>query len=96
MQTLTNEEGIDSNANSVNPTNDARHVSNFSSTITSAEADILYLIDTQGSRELARSLRMIHDMALYHSDILFEEPQKSALYDMKLLWEELEKMGEKV
>ncbi len=95
MQTLDGS-GADSNKNSVNPTHDARHASNFSSTITSAEADILYLIDTQGSRELARSLRMIHDMALYHSDIPFDEPQKSALYDLKLLWEGLEKIGEKV
>ncbi|WP_439582041.1 hypothetical protein [Dyadobacter bucti] len=95
MQTLDGS-GADSNKNSVNPTIDARHTSNFSSTITSAEADILYLIDTQGSRELARSLRMIHDMALYHSDISFDEPQKSALYDLKLLWEGLEKIGEKV
>jgi len=88
--------GVGANEHSTNPTNDACHASNFSSTITSAEADILYLIDTQGSRELARSLRMIHDMALYHSDIPFEEPQKSALYDMKLLWEGLEKMSDKV
>jgi len=95
MQT-SNGKGVGSNEYSANPTHDARHALNFSSTITSAEADILYLIDTQGCQELARSLRMIHDMALYHSDIPFEEPQKSALYDVKLLWEGLEKMGEKV
>lgn len=91
MQTLDGS-GVDSNPNSVNPRNDARQASNANSTITSAQAEILYLIDTQGSQELARSLRMIHDMALYHSDIPCDEPQKSALYDLKLLWESFERM----
>ena len=95
MQTLPNGEGVDSNLNSVNATLDARHASNAGSGITAAQAEILYLIDTQGCHELARSLRMIHDMALYHSDIPFDEPQKSALYDLKLLWEGFERMEEK-
>jgi hypothetical protein len=96
MQTLPNGEGIDSNANSVNATNDARHALEVGSPLTQSQADFLYIVDCQGCRELSQSLRMIHDLALYHSDIPFEEPQKSALYDMKLLWEGLEKMGEKI
>lgn len=37
---------------------------------------------------------MIHDLALYHSDIPLDQAQKSALFDLKLLWEGLERMAE--
>ncbi|MCF2489908.1 hypothetical protein [Dyadobacter sp. CY347] len=96
MQTLTNEEGIDLNANSVNPTNDARHASNTSAPLTKSQAEFWYLVECQGCNELARSLRMVHDLALYHSDIPFDTAEKSALFDVKVLWEGFEKMGAKV
>jgi hypothetical protein len=38
---------------------------------------------------------MIHDLALYHSDIPFDMAEKSALFDLNVLWEGLEKMGAK-
>jgi hypothetical protein len=93
MQTLTNEEGIDSNENSVNPTNDARHASNASTPLTQSQAEFWYLVESQGCKELAHSLKMVHDLALYHSDIPFDAAEKSALFDLKVLWEGLEKMG---
>jgi hypothetical protein len=94
MQT-SNGEGVDSNANSVNPTNDARHASNVSAPLTQSQAEFWYLVECQGSRELAHSLKMVHDLALYHSDIPFDTAEKSALFDVKVLWEGLEEMGQK-
>ncbi|WAC11435.1 hypothetical protein [Dyadobacter pollutisoli] len=96
MQTLTNEGSVDSNANSVNPTNDARHASNVSTPLTQSQAEFWYLVECQGCKELANSLKMIHNLALYHSDIPFDTAEKSALFDLKVLWEGFEKMGAKV
>ena len=95
MQTLDGL-GNDSNANSVNPTNDARHASNTSTPLTKSQAEFWYLIECQGCKELARSLKMVHDLALYHSDVPFDTAEKSALFDVKVLWEGFEKMGARV
>jgi hypothetical protein len=94
MQT-SDGKGVDSNANSVNPTNDARHALDVGAPLTQRQADFLYIVDCQGCRELSQSLKMIHDLALYHSDIPFDQAEKSALFDLKVLWEGLEKMGAK-
>lgn len=95
MQT-PNGKSVDSNANSVNPEVDARHASNTSTPLTQPQAEFWYLIECQGCKELAHSLKMVHDLALYHSDIPFDTAEKSALFDVKVLWEGFEKMGAKV
>jgi hypothetical protein len=92
MQT-SNGPGVDSNANSVNPTNDARHASNVGDPLTESQAEFWYLVECQGCKELAHSLKMVHDLALYHSDIPCDTAEKSALFDLKVLWEGFEKMG---
>ncbi|MEO6287451.1 MAG: hypothetical protein ABIN80_21200 [Dyadobacter sp.] len=94
MQTQ-NGPGVDVNANSVNATNDARHASNVGDPLTKSQAEFWYLVECQGCNELAHSLKMIHDLALYHSDVPFDTAEKTALFDLKVLWEGLEKMGEK-
>ncbi|WP_082217170.1 hypothetical protein [Dyadobacter psychrophilus] len=48
------------------------------------------------SLEFARSLKMVHDLALYHSDVPFDTAEKSAHFDVKVLWEGFEKMGARV
>jgi hypothetical protein len=35
---------------------------------------------------------MIHYLTLYHSDLALETGEKSALFDLKVLWEGLEQM----
>ena len=95
MQTL-NGPGVDGNTNPVNSTNDARHASNASTPLTQSQAEFWYLVECQGCKELAHSLKMIHDLALYHSDIPCDKAEKSALFDLKVLWEGFEKMGAKV
>ena len=94
MQT-SNGPGVDSNKQSVNPTNDARHALDVGAPLTQSQADFLYIVDCQGCRELYQSLKMIYDLALYHSDIPFDQAEKSALFDLKVLWEGLEQMGAK-
>ncbi|MCE7062371.1 hypothetical protein [Dyadobacter sp. CY343] len=49
-----------------------------------------------GLSRIIQSLKMIHDLALYHSDIPFDQAKKSALFDLKVLWEGLEQMGRKL
>ena len=88
--------GVGLNEHSVNPACDARHALNVSSPMTDSQAAFQYLVECQGCKELAHSLRTIHDLALYHSDIPFDTAEKSALFDLKVLWEGFEKMQEKV
>jgi hypothetical protein len=95
MQT-PNGSSVDANKNSVNPTNDARHALDVGSPLTQSQADFLYIVDCQGCRELSQSLKMIHDLALYHSDIPFDKNEKTALFDLKVLWEGLERMVKEV
>ncbi len=92
----SNGPSVDSNERSVNTTNDARHASNVGTPLTHSQAEFWYLVECQGCKELAHSLKMIHDLALYHSDIPFDTVEKAALFDLKVLWEGFEKMGVEV
>ncbi|MCF2487612.1 hypothetical protein [Dyadobacter sp. CY347] len=94
MQT-SNGQGVGSNVHSVNTTVDARQASNVGNPLTTSQAEFLYLIECHGSRELSQSLKMIHDLALYHSDVPFGVAEKSALFDLKVLWEGFERMHQK-
>jgi hypothetical protein len=85
---------FDLNVHSVNTTVDSRNLSNVTVLITASQAEFLKLVQGQGYMELSRSLKMIHDLALYHSDISLNEVEKSALFDLKLLWEGIERMRE--
>ena len=53
-------------------------------------------LKSQGCKELAHSLKMVHDLALYHSDIPFDTAEKSALFDVNLLVEGFQRMAGKV
>jgi hypothetical protein len=88
----SNGPSVGSNEHSANPANDARHASNVGDTLTNSQAEFWYLVECQGCKELAHSLRMIHDLALYHSDIPFDAAEKSALFDLKVLWEGFDRM----
>lgn len=81
------------NSSSENATVDARQVSRNSKSLSPAQVEFLSMVMFHGVHDLSASLKLVHDIALYHSDYPFEEVEKSALYDVKSLWEELEKMG---
>ncbi|WP_439558419.1 hypothetical protein [Dyadobacter sp.] len=95
MQT-SNGPGVDSKEHSVNQTHDARHASKASAPLTDSQAEFWYLIECQGYKELAQSLKKVHDLALYHSNVPFDRAEKSALFDVNLLVEGFQKLGEKV
>jgi hypothetical protein len=56
------------------------------------QAELIDFILFHGASGLSNSLKIIHDLALYHSDVPFDKAEKTALFDLKLLWEQLEQM----
>jgi len=77
---------------SVNITNDTRDVSKTSKLLTSAEIDLLEYVGHLDRMDLVNSLKLIHDFAIYHSSIPFDDDEKTALYDVRVLWEKIERM----
>ena len=59
---------------------DARNASQFSK----PQREFLEAVRFQGTDHLAESLRLIHDLALYYSDVPIEEREKEALYEVSL------------
>lgn len=53
-------------------------------------------MDDLNDTNLIESLKLIHNIALYHSEINLEEREKAALYDLKLIWEKLSEMNEDI
>ncbi|MEM6817127.1 MAG: hypothetical protein AAF600_22495 [Bacteroidota bacterium] len=60
--------------------------------ISSSEAEFIGNIRFQGIEDLVHSLKTVHDYALYHTDLCFDRDEKTALFNLKILWEGLEKM----
>jgi len=61
--------------------------------VSSIEKEFIDNLKFQGIEELVNSLKMIHDFALYHTDLCFDTPEKIALFNLKFLWEGLEQLG---
>ena len=91
MQT-SNGQSVCLNSHSVNTTSDTRNVSKVKVSLTPSQAEFIDFVLFHGVKELSKSLRMIHDLALYHSDVPFDETEKVALFDLKLLWEGFERI----
>ena len=58
--------------------------------LNTADAEFLDFVKFHGIGEFIKSLKMIHDFALYHTDLCFDTKEKIALFNLKMLWEELE------
>lgn len=84
--------GVNANDYSVNKIVDTHSKSDAGFNFTQSQADFLELMLSHGVQELSRSLKLIHDLALYHSDIPFDKNEKTALFDLKLLWEGFEQI----
>ena len=82
------------NGNSVSTTVDTRHVSKIKKSLLPSQAEFLDYIMFHGVGEFSKSLKMIHNLALYHTDICFDKDEKSALFDLKILWEGFERIGQ--
>ena len=83
-------------SNQASTTVDTPHVSKIKMSLLPSQADFLDLIMFEGVLELSKSLRLIHDLALYHSDVLFDDGEKSALFNLKVLWEGLDRIAGEV
>ena len=60
--------------------------------LNSVEQEFIGNLKFQGIEELISSLRMIHNFALYHTDLCFDTEEKIALFNLKVLWEGLEQL----
>jgi hypothetical protein len=80
--------------NSVNIANDTRNVSKTSKLLTAGEVELLEFFVYLNRPDLVKSLKLIHDLAIYHSDVAFDTEEKTALYDVRVLWEKIEEMIE--
>ncbi|WP_103068688.1 hypothetical protein [Aquimarina sediminis] len=62
----------------------------ISQPLTDEEKEFLSYVKFHGLDSFIRSLKLIHDISLYHSDYLIDEHEKVALHDVKILWERFE------
>lgn len=88
----SNGQSVRQNSNPVNASVDTRPVSKIEKSLLPAQAEFIDFIMFHGIAELPKSLKLIHDLARYHSDVSFNENEKSALFDLKILWEDFEQM----
>lgn len=58
------------------------------------QIELLELIYFYGAKEMAKSLKLVHHIALYHSDFPLDDDEKSSLYDVITLSESLKKIKE--
>ena len=87
-------ENVCPKCNSVNIANDTRNVSKTSKLLTSAEVEFFEFVSYLERPDLVNSLKLIHDLAIYHTDVAFDTEEKTALYDVRVLWEKIEQMIE--
>ncbi|GHE62503.1 hypothetical protein [Roseivirga thermotolerans] len=83
----SNGQGVCLNGNSASTAIDTRNVSK-------SQLEFLDYLKFHGLEQLSESLKLIHDLALYHSDVSFNEDEESALFDLKILWEGFERIGQ--
>ena len=62
---------------------------------TQPQIELLKLIYFHGAKEMARSLKLVHHIALYHSDFPLDDDEKSSLYDVISLSKKLKRIKER-
>ncbi|WP_103070768.1 hypothetical protein [Aquimarina sediminis] len=80
------------NGNHLKTVNDSVE-SKTSTPLTSTQEDFFDYIQFHGIDNFIKSLKMIHDFALYHTDLCFDKSEKNALFNLKILWEGLERIA---
>ena len=60
--------------------------------VSAIQVEFLKFLHFQGIPELVQSLKLVHDLALYHSDLLIDDDERVALFHVKIIWEELQKL----
>lgn len=79
-------------ATSANTADDTQNISKVQVWLTPSQFEFIEFVLFYGASELSKSLRMVHDMALYHSDISINADEKRALFGVKCLWEGVEEI----
>ena len=85
----TNGVNVCPKCNSDNIANDTRNVSKTTKLLTSGEVEMLEFLNDLDRPDLVKSLKLIHDCAIYHSFVSLDTEEKTALYDMRILWEKM-------
>jgi hypothetical protein len=90
----TVDSGAPLDSHSAGSTYGTRHVPTTQLSVTHYQAAFLNFLSKHDAAEFSKSLKCIHDLAIYHSDLLFDEEEKKALYYLKVLWEGFDQMME--
>lgn len=84
------------NGVSVRTTSNARNASKQQPTVTPAQAGFIRFLN-ENQNELpnfSNALKLAHDLMLYHTDVPLDNEEKFALYNIKCLWEEIDRLVE--
>jgi len=65
--------------------------SKISKSLNHEEEEFLGYVKFHGLDSFIKSLKLVHDISLYHSDYPIDEHEKIALHDLKILWEGFER-----
>ncbi|AEM72202.1 hypothetical protein Murru_3182 [Allomuricauda ruestringensis DSM 13258] len=62
--------------------------------LTPEQVELLEFADHLDGPDLVKSLKLVHDVVLYHSHEPIDEAEKDALFNLKGLWECIDRIGE--
>jgi hypothetical protein len=82
------------NGHSVSTTGNARNASKIHLTVTPAQAEFVRFFSENEIPAFSNSLKLAHDLVLYHTDVVLDDEEKLALYNLKQLWEEIDRLAE--
>lgn len=82
------------NGHSVHTTCNARHALKAKSTVTPAQAEFLQFFSKTEMPGISSSLKLAHELVLYHTDVVLDDEEKLALHNLKMLWEEIDRLSE--
>ncbi|MEZ0007621.1 hypothetical protein ABH942_003006 [Flavobacterium sp. 28YEA47A] len=77
---------------STSTADNTQNVSKVQVWLTPSQSEFIEFVLFYGASELSKSLKLVHDMALYHSDISINADEKRALFGVKCLWEGVEEI----
>ena len=70
----------------------AQSVPKISQMLSPAQTQLLDYTDALDGPDLVQSLKLLHNIAVYHSSEPLDEAEKDALYSIKVLWEYIERI----
>ncbi|WP_431161982.1 hypothetical protein [Flagellimonas beolgyonensis] len=71
---------------------DAQSAPKIPHMLSPAQVQLLHYADALDGPDLVKSLKLLHDIAVYHSTKPIDEEEKDALYLIKGLWECIERV----